>query len=1323
MSSSSDKRRELAARLLERGLRRQAPAVSTHHGLARLSRGQRRLWFLEQLHPGTAQNNIALALALSRQPTREHLARALHRLQSVHEALRYRFTAERDDPAQTVAADVRVPLAWHDLTSVTPDRAEAMAVEIAATEARRPLDLGDPPLYRATAVSLPGQRWWLVLVFHHIVVDGWSVGVLLADLAALLGGRDVEPPATTFAQWVATRDDGEAPPHVSRYWKARFADDPPAATLAVRTGGASDRARRGGLLGVEIASDVSRAVDRLARRLGVTAYVVCLAAFMLLLRRMSDLDPIVVGTPAAGRDHPELDRVVGFFVLTIPIRTDVALHDSFADVVTRVQRAVVDALDHQPMPFEDLVAITGRSGPKGANPLFRSMFGWENGILGEFEWAGQRGRMWELDTGTAKFDLTFSLAQTEDGIRGTVEWSADGTDAITARGALVAFEAILRAVVEEPGLRVDEVPLVVPAVPDRRGPLDADLGPARPGPPPESTTALLTLADGMVRQIAASPEALAVVDAASGARLTYAELGTRVALTTHRVREAGVLPGDRVGLLLERSVDMVVGVHAVTAAGCSYVPIDTDAPPARVEYLLRSAGVRLVLVHEATRHLVPAGLSARLAVPASGVQAEPAALRTTLVPASAPAYLLFTSGSTGQPKPVAFPTDASQAFLDWLQARMPLRPGDRMLLKTPYGFDVSVWELFWPLQRGATLVVAEPGGHRDPAGLARLIASQQVNVVNFVPSLLEAFLNEPAAGECGTLRWILAAGEQLAAPLRDRVHERFAATLVNLYGPTECGAITAHFLEREDRTSIVPIGRSLPHAEVRVLDQNLRPLAPGLRGELYVGGRLGVAIGYWGNPSLTAERFIPDPFGGRPGGRLYRTGDACRELPEGGLEYLGRLDRQVKIQGVRIEPAEIEFVLAGHPSVASVRVVAMGDAREGELAAFYTVEPGYSIDPDDLRGCAVARLPGHLVPTAAIQVERLPVNLNGKTDVAALERTWRMHRHAALPLTGVSRSEREQVRAAFQSVLGRPSIDPDESFFALGGNSFLLLKLAVELERRTGYRPGIAELAEHPTVEQLALILRGLRSPSRMLVPLAPAAGAPHLVLAPPVSGSVLPYVPLSQAIGPELSVYGIEAPGLDGSRPPPRTVTEFVAAMVPAVESLDSDRPLVLAGWSFGGVLAYEMSVALAERGMVPVATIIIDAWIPTESGGERVSGAETMEFLRAEGHLPDELADGDLRAIEKVAGACMGAFLAYRPSFGIRNPVVLFKATDGYPGVTPEGYIDNLGWDTIVEELEVDDVAGGHFEILSPHHAVQLAEAVTSVARRRLERVRSKI
>ncbi|MFD8725750.1 amino acid adenylation domain-containing protein [Streptomyces sp. NPDC059629] len=1290
-------RRQELIELLLRGRGAPEGTVAQSAERARLSRDQQRLWFLEQRYPGTAQNNIAFRLDLADAPDRAELERVLTRLQDMHQALRLSVSGPPDAPVQEVSASCTVPLDWHDLTSHAPSPAQERADELAADAARRPLDLSKPPLYRASAMLLPDGSWRLVLVFHHLVVDGWSAGVVFEDLARLLSGKEAKHPATSFVDWVARHYDEAAPDWVRDYWAGRFVDAPVASTLALREGAVIDVGLRGGLIPFEIDAALARDLRSLAGRLGVTVHAVCLAAFKVVLRRFANSSAVVVGSPIAGREDPVLDRVVGFFVRTLALRTDIALDDSFADVARRVHQVVIEALDHQPMPFDELVALTGTSGAESANPLFRTMFAYLGAAAGAPKWKGRLRGARDLDTGTAKFDLTLALTEHAEGMSGGMEWAERGTDELAAGGALEAFLAILRLVVRQPEVRVEAIGLTELPVREQSAPEHVGAG-------------RLSLADGLFRQAELTPQGVALIDERD--TLDYAGLADRVARTAEELRRRGLRPGDRVALLLERSVDLVVGVHAVTAAGCGYVPIDTTAPPARIAELLAAADVGLVLCHEPTRALLPDGAWPTLDAAVSLDASIPAPRRTTPARAGDSAYLLFTSGSTGRPKLVAFPTDASQAFLDWMQSTMPLGSGDRVLLKTPYGFDVSVWELFWPLRHGASLVVATPTGHADPAYLAALIQRERVTVVNFVPSVLEYFLEQPGAGDCTTLRYLLSAGEALTPSLQNRVLHRLpAAALVNLYGPTETGAVTAHTCVQDRAARSVPIGAALPHTRLHVLDENLLPVPPGLRGELYIGGELGTAIGYWGQPALTAERFVPDPFSAEPGRRLYRTGDGARRLPDGGYEYLGRLDRQVKLHGVRIEPAEIEAALVAHPSVTSVRVLLLGQDEAAELVAFYTVDHGTAVEPDALRGWAVTRLPRQLVPRTLLALPQLPLNTNGKTDANALAAVWRDNRAEQWSSTAdAARDPVEQrIHAAFEEVLGHGVSDRESTFFELGGNSMLLLRLAAVLERRTGFSASIADLTNRPTVALLAELLGSRSASSGLLVPLAGAVGAPKLLLLPPASGSALPYLPLGRELAPAFDVMGCNAPGFAGT--PPRTVPDFVAELLPTVAREVAEGPCVLAGWSFGGVLAYELGVALSLRGIRPAAVVMFDSWVPVRGGEPSADGADGIAFLREHGLVPDGLSAPDLRALTTMVAATTEAFSTYRPSRAADFPVHLIRAAHGYPGIVDAGYDDRRGWADVVPQLHVSEVAADHFELLGPTAIHELARQLRSV------------
>ncbi|MEE1739744.1 amino acid adenylation domain-containing protein [Streptomyces sp. BE147] len=1314
LTGSASRHEQLVAELLARGLGRTAPGAGAGtHTVGPLSAAQRRLWFLEQLKPGTAIHNIALMAELHGTPSPDVLGNALRIVQDRHSVLRCRFTEQDGEPRQEVVPGEGVPLVWHDLRAPSADAdPDGTARRIAADCAERPFRLDEAPLFRCAVVLLPDDRWHLVLCFHHIVVDGWSVGVLLEELGTLLGGGSPGPvPSFRFLDWVADNPGQSLDPKDEAYWTEKLAGAPAAVTPFNDAPGRPSDHATGRLMSFVVPASTVSALERLATSAGTTAFVVLLSAFKVLLQRVGGMDDVVVGTPFAGRPDPRLDKVVGFFVNTLPLRTELAGARTFRDVLERVHVTVMEAQDHQDTPFDRIVELLGLSGTTSQSALFRTMLAWQNTPGGQLRWQGRMVAPTHLDTGTAKFDLTLSLEQTGRVIEGQAEWLLDSADTAFVDGFVHAYLELLRSLTGRPDAQLAAHALT--------GPHDEETV-VPPAASPRPTVPHRTLSEPFGEQARRTPDAVALLG--DEGTLTYAQLSERVERFAAGLYGRGVRPGDRVGVLMRRSFDMVAALHAVCAIGAAYVPLDPSAPQERLHGMLSTLEIAHVVAHGATADKVPDGpwevvRTEHLADPDAAADVLPDAACDALSSQST-AYVLHTSGSTGRPKAVAYPTDASLAFLDWLQGLIPVGPGDRLLLKTPYGFDVSVWELFWPLHHGATIVVAEPDGHLDPSYLARFVQRHEVNVVNFVPSMLESFLGQLDAAGCPSLSHVLSAGEELKPGLVALTHRKLEAELINLYGPTEAGGVSYH-LARPGATGTVPIGHPLPYVRLYVLDADLRPVPVGMPGELYIAGELGLADGYEGRPAATAEKFLPDPYSRVPGGRMYHTQDICRQLPGGELEYLGRSDRQVKLRGIRLEPAEIEQAMLASAGVAAARVLAVGSGPEQKLIGFYVPVEDAAPDPRALRRHLEHWLPRSIIPSALVEVEAIPTTPNGKTDQAALTAVWEERQRTAgsgrRPGNTGSRpkpadgSLEARVCAVFESVLEIPTADPDTGFFAMGGHSLQVLKLTAVCKERLGIKPSVATVFAHPTPRELALWISETKTSEQdIVVPLTPRKEGTLVIGVHAATGSALPYLPLSRALTDSCSFIGLQAPGLESDARTPSSVEEFIAVYLPVVERLAASRQLVLMGWSFGGNVAYELAAALDRRGRAPLATVLIDSWYgdgPEDTAGD--TPEEAVGTLRRHGLVPEGLPSETEAGMLRVLAGTLKAFSDYRPT---RSELVvdLVRATadeaeNPYPRQVRESADRGIG--AFAKAVRVHDIDADHYSVMSADHVSTLA------------------
>jgi amino acid adenylation domain-containing protein len=1076
---------------------------------APLSFAQQRLWFLDRLEPGSAAYNLPVALRLRGRLDFSHLSAALAGIVRRHEALRTTFPETPDGPLQEIApvsealAAFAVPV--EDLSALG-SAAESVALRRMEEEGRRPFNLQTGPVFRPRLLRIAAEDHLLVVNLHHIAGDGWSMGVLVRELATYYsfpplpegggamgeGGQGGEVPPVQYADYAAWQRawlTGDILAAEVAWWREALRGLPERLDLPTDHPRRPVEKRRGALRPVEIDAEVTHGVARLARREGVTPFIVLLAAFQALLGRVTGQDDLAVGSPVAGRDRVELEELVGFFVNTLVLRGDLSGEPSFNALLRRTRSVVLAAHRHQHLPFEKLVEELAPVRELGTTPLFAAMLAFQGPVPRPPVLPGLTAEIVPVPTGTAKLDLLLDLGERDGSLAGFLEYDADLFDPPSIDRLLGHLRSLLTAAVADPGLRLADLPLL--GAPERQQLLEWN---ATAVSYPAATIPALFAA-----QAAATPERIAVTF--GGAALTYRELDAAANRLARPLRRLGVGPDVVVGVALHRSLEMVVALYAVLKAGGAYLPLDLADPDERLALLIADAGAPVVLTLEEHRGRFSGGgalsRSGRGAVARAGegrggggrgdagaastpgaevivldgehaaIEAESSDPLPLEITAANLAYLIFTSGSTGAPKGVMNTHAGIANRLLWMQAAYPLGAADRVLQKTPFTFDVSVWEFFWPLLTGACLVVALPDGHRDPAYLRRTLVEEGITTLHFVPSMLQVFLEEPGVGAAVSVRQVMASGEALPAALAERFFAGLpGARLHNLYGPTEA-AVDVSAWTCAPGESPVPIGRPIANIDLRILDRSFRPVPVGSAGELCIGG-VGLARGYRNRPALTAERFVPHPESGRPGERLYRTGDLARWRPDGRIEYLGRLDHQVKIRGQRIEPGEIEAALAQDPAVRECAVLAREDRQGGLRLVAYVVPRGGGLsndEIDELRAALRRCLPEPLIPAAFVTLAALPLTANGKLDRRALP--------APDAVAGgrivAPRTAAEAVLAGiWRDVLDLPAVGVDDNFFDLGGHSLLATRVVSRLRTTFGVEVPVRALFESPTIAKLA---------------------------------------------------------------------------------------------------------------------------------------------------------------------------------------------------------------------------------------------------------------
>jgi amino acid adenylation domain-containing protein len=1023
-----------------------------------LSFAQQRLWFLHQIDGRSPVYHVFQAYALPGDLDLAALGEALREVVHRHEALRTRFPRIDGEPVQEVAPAPDLPLPVIDLADLPRPVREAEEARRIAEAWDQPFDLEAGPVLRASLLRRSAAEHALLLGLHHIVTDGWSMELLTGELAALYAafrGRRPsplpEPPLQygDFAVWQRDWLQGEALEREVVWWAGRLAGAPTFLELPADRPRPPRQSFRGGRRSLRLPVDLAAAVERLGRREGATLFMTLLAAFQALLGRSTGQEDLLVGTPVANRQHLELEGVIGFFANTLALRADLAGDPPFRELLARVREAALEAYAHQDLPFEKLVEELRPERHLSHAPLVQVMFVLEEAPARRAPADGLELVRLPFESAAARFDLTLLAGRSGPGdLALAVEYAADLYDPTTAARLLGHLQALLAAAVADPGTRLSTLELLTEA---ERAQLLREWNDRRADSP-----ASLTLDRRLALQAARTPDALALVF--EGRRLTWRELDERCSRLARHLRRQGVGPESIVALLLDRSVELVVAILGVLRAGGAYLPLDPAYPPERLAFMLRDARPALLL---SMRGLpAPEDRPPMLLLDAdrARIEAESGAPCAPAAWPESPAYVIYTSGSTGRPKGVQVTHRGLINMAERQLETFGLGPGDRVLQFSSPSFDASIFEVSLALRAGAALCLAARTALLPGRGFVDLLRRERVSAVVLPPSVLAAVPEE----ELPDLACIIVAGEACPSDLVARwaPGRRF----FNAYGPTET-TVWASVARCAADGRQPPIGRPIGNARAHVLDRRLAPLPVGVPGQLHLGGA-GLARGYLGRPDLTAERFVPDVFAGEPGGRLYATGDLVRLLPDGNLDFLGRIDHQVKIRGFRIEPGEIEAALALHPAVREAVVLARGTgAGPKRLVAYMVLREEGPETQEAVKGFLRERLPEYAVPSVFVVLPELPLSPNGKVDRAALPEPA-----APAPASRVApRNELERlVAAVWAEVLEIEEPGVHDNFFDVGGHSLLIARVQDRLQAVLGRPVPILDLFQYPTVRSLA---------------------------------------------------------------------------------------------------------------------------------------------------------------------------------------------------------------------------------------------------------------
>lgn len=1222
-----------------------------------LSHAQQRLWFLDRLHGSDPAYHLPVVLRLRGPLDRTALRLSLGDVVARHESLRTVFPDIDGVPCQHVLDPPADGPEWREAT-VDPAEIDAR-IHVAASA---PFVLAQAPPLRADLFVCSADESVLLLTLHHIIADGWSIEVLLRDLAAAYRSRGggLGPPGwaelpvqyADFTLWqrelLGDRDDPESvAARQLAYWRTALDGVSAALPLPTDHSRLTFSGHRGAGVAIDWDAGLHRKLMDLARRQNCTVYMVVQAALCGLLCRMGAGVDIPLGSVTAGRTDEALDELVGFFVNTLVLRADLSGDPSFVELLHRIRGVDLEAYAHQDLPFDLLVEALNPPRSVDRHPFFQVMLAFDTRVDQDLDFGPVTAERPAVDVPGAKADLNLQLTEIVDsggsprGISGVLEYATDIFRADTAELLAGRLSRFLGAVVDAPDLPISAVSLLTAG--ERKQVLEDWNDTSRRLP-------ATTLPEAFRAQAARTPDGIALVSATG--TLTYAELDLRTDDLARKLRGLGAGPGTIVAVGLPRSAALVVSLLAVVKAGSAYLPLDPDHPDERIRMMLHDARPVCVLSDPELctrladgefRLVTPDGLLADATEAAGGLLEDGPALW----PQHA-AYVIYTSGSTGRPKGVVVSHAAIDNRLRWMQSAYPLTAADRVLQKTSSGFDVSVWEFFWPLRVGAALVVAGPDEHRDPAALARTIVANHVTTMHFVPSMLNLFCTEPTAARCDGLRRVFCSGEALPRETVAAFHHVLpGVALTNLYGPTEAAVdVTYHDCVPGD-SGAVPIGRPVWNTQVRVLDDRLDPCPVGLVGELYLSGAQ-LADGYLARPALTATRFVADPYG-PPGSRMYRTGDRVRWTPAGELVFLGRADDQVKLRGQRIEPGEVEAALLADGTVGSACVVIREDTPGDQRLVGYVTparpHDAGAVDPQALLAGLGDVLPGHLIPAVVVVLDELPLSRNGKLDRPALPP----------PPVGVRRSREPRTAVEgflvqlFAEVVGVPGAGVEDNFFQLGGHSMLAVQLARRIRAELAVDVPLQSIFRHPTPAALARQVSRSEAVEEVFGPVLElrreGPGEP-LFLVHPGAGLGWCYLRILEHLGRDRSVHALQARGFaeaiaGGPLPAlPESVPEMAADYLAQIRKIQPEGPYHLVGWSFGGLVAHSIATRLERAGEQVASVVVLDAY--PEMPGEETAGELLREALHnvlgvppggavAEARDPDDLTSRGLDEVRQ--------------------------------------------------------------------------------------------
>jgi amino acid adenylation domain-containing protein len=1289
-----------------------------------LSFAQEHFWFLAQLEPNNPFYNVPLALRLHGILEVEALQASLQAIVQRHEVLRTTFQLHNGQPYQVIAPYFSIDLPIIDLSALSPDAQESRIVELTQAEARKPFDLQKDFLLRASLLRLSHDSHILLLTFHHIVTDGWSQEILYRELSicyrANRSGIQADLPSlpiqyADYALWQRQWLRGSLLQEHLSFWTNLLSGAPTILGLPTDKPRPATQRYQGQTITSILPASLLADLQALSQEAACSLFVTLLSGFAILLARMSAQQDLLIGTVVAGRSVRELEALIGCFVNTLALRIDLTGNPDVKQLLQRVRTMTLDAFMHQDVPFEHVVEALQIERDASRNPLIQVLFILQNASsttpMPETE---LHIEVQPIEIGVSKFDLVLVAIETEGELQLVLEYNSDLFIAENMLRLLEHYQRLLKSMVAEPQERISYLEWLLPA---ERQQLLTNWNATNV--PYSSERCIHQLFEDQIQR---TPNALALVSEDS--QLTYQELDQRANQLAHYLQGQGVGPDVLVGICMERSPDMIVALMATLKAGGAYLPLDPRYPRERLDMILQDSHPAVLLTQSTLRAILSSCEAQTLSIDSEW---EKAACESKAAPPCATnadnlVYVIYTSGSTGRPKGVLI---SHRGLCNVIQAQIDafaVSAASRIMQFASFSFDAAASEIFVALLSGASLYLAPSSSLLPGPSLLQLLREKQITTITLPPSALALL----PVTELPDLRTLIVAGEECPVPLAKQWSKY--CRVLNGYGPSEI-SICATIAECDINSDRLPIGRPIINTRIYVLDAFMQLVPIGIPGELCIGGP-GVARGYLHRPDLTAERFVPDPFGAHPGSRLYKSGDLVRYRPDGQLEFLGRIDRQVKLRGFRIEPGEIEAVLHSQPEIQEAAVLLHENTPEDkQLVAYIVLRDGHILREADLRQRLREVLPDYMLPSHITLLDALPLSPNGKIDRQALPKPNREWRLRTTSHVGPRDSIEWSIAQIWERLLNIKLVGVRENFFQIGGNSLLAVRLMADLESTFGIKLPLNTLFQGNTIEYLASLVRQQRDASatwQTLVQFYPSSRNMERLpffCVHPSSGDTFAYADLARCIGPDQPFYAFQSRGLDGKQEPLESIEAMAGYYISLLRSVQPRGPYLIGGWSMGGIVAYEMAQQLSTQGESVALLAMLDATIlPAVEGGdkemvyawmgkdlpweqfmqlnEEEQAGYLLEYMRRIGfELPTTdvlLFRNHMRLFEINSRA-----VSYYTPSPYNGTMTVFRCREASAHIPPD-----LGWGKFVRGLlEIHEVPGNHHSMMDYPHVEELA------------------